>query len=55
MIHIPRNTKHRSRSINGPATFFTVKSPAGDTGHLDEDYNMADDAVEREKTYPGKK
>ncbi len=55
MIHIPRNTKHRSRSINGEATFFTVKSPAGETGHLDEDYNKADDAEERESTYPGSK
>ena len=54
-IHIPRNTKHRSRSVNGPATFFTVKSPPGDTGQLDEDYNMAENAAEAEKTYPGKK
>ena len=55
MIHIPRNTKHRSRAINGEATFFTVKSPPGDTGHLDEDYNKADDAEEREATFPGTK
>ena len=34
MIHIPRNTNHRSRAVGGPATFFTVKSPAGD-GELD--------------------
>ena len=39
IIHIPRNTNHRSRSIEGPATFFTVKSPAGD-GTLAQDYNM---------------
>ena len=38
MIHIPRNTNHRSRAINGEATFFTVKSPAG-SGDLDQDYN----------------
>ena len=55
MIHIPRNTKHRSRAINGEATFFTVKSPPGNTGHLDEDYNKADDAEEREATFPGTK
>ncbi len=52
MIHIPRNTNHRSRAVGGPATFFTVKSPAGD-GELDQDYNMADGAEEAEKSYPG--
>ncbi len=52
MIHIPRNTNHRSRAVGGPATFFTVKSPAWD-GELDQDYNMAADAEEAEKSYPG--
>ena len=52
MIHIPRNTKHRSRAINGKAIFFTIKSQPGDTGHLDEDYNQAEDAEEPEATFP---
>lgn len=39
IIHIPRFTNHRSRAIGGPATFFTVKSPAGD-GNLNQDYNF---------------
>lgn len=54
MIHIPRSTNHRSRAINGEATFFTVKSPAG-SGELDQDYNMADDADNAENLYPGEK
>ena len=29
LVHIPRNTRHRSRPVNGPATFITVKSPCG--------------------------
>ena len=33
LVHIPRNVRHRSRAVNGPAMFFTVKSPAHD-GHL---------------------
>ena len=48
------NTNHRSRAINGEATFFTVKSPAG-SGDLDQDYNMADDAGNAEELYPGEK
>lgn len=40
-VHIPRFTNHRSRSIEGPATFFTVKSPSGD-GSLTQDYNMVE-------------
>ena len=52
MIHIPRNTNHRSRAVGGTAVFFTVKSPAGD-GELDQDYNMADGAEEAEKSFPG--
>ena len=39
IIHIPRFTNHRSRSIEGTAVFFTVKSPSGD-GSLTQDYNM---------------
>ena len=55
MIHIPRNMEHRSRAIIGEAIFFTVTSKPGDTCHLDEDYNQADDAEEREATFPGTK
>jgi quercetin dioxygenase-like cupin family protein len=42
LIHIPRHTHHRSRSIGGSATFFTVKSPAGD-GDLNQDYTKVDE------------
>ncbi len=52
LIHIPRHTNHRSRSVGGDATFFTVKFPAG-TGDLDADYNMAEGAENAEKKYPG--
>ncbi len=52
IVHIPRFTNHRSRSIDGPAKFFTVKSPAGD-GTLTQDYNMVEgEASEKaEKKY----
>jgi len=53
LIHIPRFTKHRSRPINGPATFFTVKSPTGEKGELAEDYHLAGNAKEAKKSYPG--
>lgn len=53
LVHIPRNTRHRSRPVNGPATFLTVKSPAGD-GNLDQDYNMRPEAKEMEALYPGR-
>jgi len=53
LIHIPRFTDHRSRSVDGPATFFTVKSPAGD-GDLQQDYNISDGAEKAEEKYPGK-
>ena len=53
LIHIPRFTDHRSRSVDGPATFFTVKSPAGD-GDLQQDYNKSDGAEQAEEKYPGK-
>jgi quercetin dioxygenase-like cupin family protein len=52
LIHIPRNTNHRSRSVDGTAVFFTVKSPPGD-GDLDQDYNKAQHAEDAEKSYPG--
>lgn len=53
LIHIPRFTDHRSRSVDGPATFFTVKSPSGD-GDLQQDYNKSDGAEKAEEKYPGK-
>lgn len=52
LVHIPRNTRHRSRPVNGPATFVTIKSPAGD-GRLDQDYHMRPEAKEMEALYPG--
>ena len=52
LIHIPRFTDHRSRSVDGPAVFFTVKSPAG-SGDLQQDYHKAEGAAEAEKSYPG--
>ncbi len=54
MIHIPRFTNHRSRAVNGEATFFTVKSPSG-SGELDQDYNIADNADNAETLYPDQK
>lgn len=55
LIHIPRHTNHRSRPVDGPAVFFTVKSPAGKTGELSEDYNLVAGAEKAEEKYPGKK
>jgi quercetin dioxygenase-like cupin family protein len=54
LIHIPRNTRHRSRPVNGPATFITVKSPCGN-GELAQDYNLRPEAKEIEALYPGNK
>jgi mannose-6-phosphate isomerase-like protein (cupin superfamily) len=54
LVHIPRNTRHRSRPVNGPATFITVKSPCGD-GDLAQDYKMRPEAKEIEALYPGKR
>jgi len=54
LVHIPRNVPHRSRPVNGPATFLTVKSPAG-SGAMDQDYNKAKGAEEAETLYPGKR
>ena len=53
LVHIPRFTNHRSRALEGGATFFTVKFPAGD-GNLDQDYHLAPGAAEAERKYPGK-
>jgi mannose-6-phosphate isomerase-like protein (cupin superfamily) len=54
LVHIPRYTMHRSRPVNGPATFFTVKSPAGN-GAMDQDYNKSAGAEAAERSYPNKK
>jgi quercetin dioxygenase-like cupin family protein len=54
LVHIPRNVPHRSRPVNGPATFLTVKSPPG-SGAMDQDYNKAKGAEEAEALYPGKR
>lgn len=54
IIHVPRNTPHRSRSVNGPAKFLLVKSPAGD-GRMDADYQRSDLAEDAEKSFPGRK
>ena len=51
MIHIPRGVPHRSRAVEGPATFFTVKSPSG-SGDLNEDHKTAAKAEEAERNYP---
>lgn len=37
LIHIPRDTVHTIRILEGPCRFFSCKSPAG-TGKLSEDY-----------------
>ena len=52
LIHIPRNTRHRSRPVNGPATYLTIKSPPG-TGNMNQDYHKRDEADEVEALYPG--
>jgi quercetin dioxygenase-like cupin family protein len=53
LIHIPRGVPHRSRPVDGPARFFTVKSPAG-AGGLNDDHHTAEGAEEAEARYPGK-
>ncbi len=45
IVHIPRNTIHGIRILEGPFRFFSCKSPAG-TGQLSEDYNEAPNAAE---------
>ncbi len=48
LIHIRRNERHGLLILEGPFSFFTVKSPAGD-GDLYQDYNLARDADEARK------
>lgn len=43
LVHIPRNAVHGIHIVEGPAVFFTCKSPAGD-GDLNQDYNKAPQA-----------
>ena len=43
LVHIPRNTRHGIKVVEGPAVFFACKSPVG-TGELSADYNRAPDA-----------
>jgi len=54
LVHIPRNVRHRSRAVNGPSTFITVKSPAHD-GDLHKDRRVLSEAeaAEVEARYPG--
>jgi len=35
-IHIPRNVNHRSRAVDGPVVYFTVKSPVNAGGMRDD-------------------
>ncbi|MDA0998941.1 MAG: cupin domain-containing protein [bacterium] len=48
IVHLPRGVVHAMRILEGPAVFFTAKSPAGDGG-LTQDYREVDggDAYER--------
>lgn len=43
LVHIPRNTQHGIKVVEGPAVFFACKSPVG-TGHLSQDYNYSPEA-----------
>lgn len=52
LIHIPRNTRHRSRPVNGPATYIQIKSPAG-SGNMNQDYHKRPEAEQIEALYPG--
>jgi quercetin dioxygenase-like cupin family protein len=52
LIYVPRNTPHRSRPVDGPARYFSVKSPVGD-GDMNQDYQKAAGAEEAEDRYPG--
>lgn len=54
LIHIPRNVRHGICAVEGPAVFFTTKSPAG-TGDISQDYNKAKDADEVWKRLSAKK
>ena len=48
LVHIPRNTIHGIRILEGPCRFFSCKSPAG-SGNLSEDYVEVPNRVELEQ------
>ncbi len=48
LVHIPRNTVHGIRILEGPCRFFTCKSPAG-SGKLSEDYTPVPNADELQR------
>ncbi len=48
LVHIRRGERHGLFIMEGPFSFFTVKSPAGD-GDLYQDYNMDKDVEEARK------
>ena len=52
IVHIPRNVKHRSRPVNGPATFFTVKSPYFRPIHQIQIFRYIDQRVARWQVVP---
>lgn len=52
LVHVPRDTPHRSQPLNGPATCIAIKSPAGN-GDMKQDYNKRSEAGEVEALYPG--
>ena len=54
LVHIPRNTRHRSRPVNGPCTFFAVKSPAGDGASARTTRCGRRPRRKREQLYPGR-
>ena len=45
MVHIPRNTMHGIKVLEGPMVWFNCKSPVGD-GDLKQDYNEAPNSAE---------
>ena len=45
MVHIPRNTLHGIKVLDGPMVWFNCKSPVGD-GDLKQDYNQAPNSAE---------
>ncbi len=48
LVHIPRNTVHGIRILEGPFRFFTCKSPAG-SGQMSEDYTDVPNVAELER------
>mgnify|MGYP000451121701 FL=1 len=48
LVHIPRNTVHGIRILEGPCRFFTCKSPAG-SGNLSEDYTAVPNLEELQR------